>query len=366
MTRSSTTSTSGGRVSMVVDRRRGWMIEPGEAYRRALADPLPRRGEPDREDSLGRSGPLADSPGIDASAPPPAIEGLLEPWEPQAPADASAPHPSAVPDAVVSPAPWSDSMPPAAPSSNATPPSPSSSDARSLDAGERETVTDVDIEAFDADIEPVDEPIPDVSPPPRPVVAVVGLAPRCGASTVARWVAAALAARDPEGAAIVSTVAPRGAGALRTPGAARLARGLGARSLEPVRAAGRLCLVDSEVHSPLSIAATYLAPLVLDVGHGVPPDAALSVADHVLLVASPEVEPALAEVVAQSIARSAPEPTVVLDRALEDARWDARADVVLPESRLAARRAASGREARGEIGVAVSELAAALEGSLCH
>lgn len=366
MTRSSTTSTTGGRVSMVVDRRRGWMIEPGEAHGRAPADSLPTGGEPDHEDSLERSGQVADSPGIDAFAPPPAIEGLIEPWEPPAPADASASHTSAVPDPVVFPSMWPASVPPAVPSSMATPPSASSSGARSLDASERDTVTDVDMEAFDADIEPVDEPITDVSPPPRPVVAVVGLASRCGASTVARWVAAALAARDPEGAAIVSTVAPRGAGALRRPGAARLARGLGARSLEPVRAAGRLCLVDSEVHSPLSIAATYLAPLVLDVGHGVPPDAALSVADHVLLVASPQVEPALAEVVAQSIARSAPEPTVVLDRALEAARWDGRADVVLPESRLAARRAASGREARGEIGLAVSELAAALEGLLWH
>jgi hypothetical protein len=365
MTPSSSTSTTRGRVSMVVDRPRGWVIEPGEAYRRAPADSLPTIGEPDHEDSLRRSGPVADSPGLDASAPPPAIEGLLERWEPPAQADASAYRTSGAPDPVVAmddgAAGGTEPGHGAGNTSSAFPAGP-----RSLDAGERDTMPDVDIEAFDAEIEPVDGPISDVSPPPRPVVAVVGLAPRCGASTVARWVAAALAARDPEGAAIISTVAPRGAGALRMPGAARLARGLGARSLEPVRAAGRLCLVDSEVHSPLSIAATYLAPLILDVGHGVPPDAALSVADHVLLVASPEVEPALAEVVAQSIARSAPEPTVVLDRALEDARWDGRADVVLPESRLAARRAASGREARGEIGLAVGELAAALEGSLWH
>lgn len=309
MTPSSTTSTTRGRVSMVVDRGEGWSIAPPGPHTGAPTDSLPTAPPP----PTPGDGTPAEGP---ASPPPP-------------PADAAAADTFASLDPVESP-------------------------------------TDADIEALDAALDPVAESALDLAPPLRPVVAVVGLAPRCGASTVARWVAAALAARDPEGAAIVSTVAPRGTGALRTAGAARLARGLAARSLEPVRAAGRLCLVDSEVHSPLSIAATYLAPLVLDVGHGVPAEAALSVADHVLLVAAPEVEPALAEVVAQSMAGSAPEPTVILDRALEDARWDARADVVLPESRLAARRAAAGREARGEIGLALTELAALLEASLWH
>jgi hypothetical protein len=204
---------------------------------------------------------------------------------------------------------------------------------------------------------------PDGAPPSRPVVAVLALAPRCGTSTVARWLAAALAGRDPDGAAILATSAPRGPGALRTPAAARAARALVARAIEPVRASGRLCLVDAS-QSPLSIAATYLAPLVIDVGHGEPADAALSVADHVLLVAAPRVEPALAEVVSQRLASDGPPPTVILNRAVEADNWDGRADVVLPESRLAARRAYAGREARGPIGGIVAALAEELEGSL--
>jgi hypothetical protein len=201
------------------------------------------------------------------------------------------------------------------------------------------------------------------APPARPVVAVLALAPRCGATTLALWLAAALASRDPDGVGIVSTPAPRGAAALRTPAAVRTARALAVRGLEPVRTTGRLCLLEAS-HSPLSIAATYLGPLVIDVGHGATADAALSVADHVLLVASPAVEPALAEVVAQRVAGDGPDPIVVLNRAVEAERWDGRADVVLPESRLAARRATAGREPRGAIGTLIARLADELESSL--
>src|SRR5437763_362193 len=42
-----------------------------------------------------------------------------------------------------------------------------------------------------------------VPDPPRPIVTVHGLAPRCGASTVARGLAAVLAMADPRGAAVV-------------------------------------------------------------------------------------------------------------------------------------------------------------------
>lgn len=211
----------------------------------------------------------------------------------------------------------------------------------------------------------LDNHLPPASlPPARPVVVVVGLGPRCGASTVARWLAAALALRDPDGGAVVVTPAPRGTGALRTSSAARLARALEARSVGPARAAGRVCLLDSDAHSPLTVAATYLAPVVVDLPHGASPDAALSVADQVLLVAAPAAEPALATVVAESLARSGPEPTIVLNRALEEPQWDRRADVVLADSRMAARRAAAGREARGPVGVAVDALAEEIEASL--
>jgi hypothetical protein len=217
---------------------------------------------------------------------------------------------------------------------------------------------------LDEEALPVDEaPLAAAAPPARPVVAVLALAPRCGATTLALWLAAALAIRDPDRVGIVSTPARHGAAALRTPAAVRTSRALAARGLEPVRTTGRLCLLDAS-HSPLSIAATYLAPLVIDAGHGPTADPALSVADHVLLVASPAIEPALADVVAQRVAGAAPDPIVVLNRAVEADRWDGRADVVLPESRLAAQRASAGREPRGAIGDLVARLADELEGSL--
>src|SRR4051812_49595518 len=65
------------------------------------------------------------------------------------------------------------------------------------------------------------EPAPEV----RPVVAVVGLGPRCGATTVARALAVELARRDRSGAALVSAAVRGPAPALRTPAAPRRARG---------------------------------------------------------------------------------------------------------------------------------------------
>ena len=313
MSASSVSGTSRGRVSILVARAQGWLVEPLDA-------PPTRRVEPPE---------------------PPDVESPRSPAEPWLePADIESPpiesELAELESRPAAPEPWSDEVETWHDEPDAWP------------------VTAADEASLPATAPPA---------PARPVVAVVGLAPRCGTTTVARWVATVLAARDPDGAAIVATAAPRGTGAVRTRGAARLARRLGARSIGGARAAGRLCLVESADHSPLTLAATYLAPVVIDAGHGTPAEAALSVADHVLLVASPSVEPALGELVAQSVARAAPEPSVVLNRAQEDMRWDGRADVVLPESRLSARRAGAGWEARGAVGAAVAELAAGLEES---
>lgn len=197
----------------------------------------------------------------------------------------------------------------------------------------------------------------------HPVVAVIALAPRCGASTLARWLGAELAGRDPEGAAIVLSPRPSGAGSLRGGSAARLGRALSARDIGPVRAAGRLCLLDASEHSALTVAATCLAPLVIDGPYGASAASLTSVADHVVLVAAPSVEPSLAAVMAASLARSGPEPFVVVNRVDEPGPWEDRPGLLLPSSRLGARRAAAGLPAGGALGVAVAQIADACEGS---
>jgi hypothetical protein len=193
----------------------------------------------------------------------------------------------------------------------------------------------------------------------RPVVAVAALAPRCGTTTVARALAAELAARDDSGASIVSTEAISGGGIpLGTPAAGRLGRAV-ARALPcRVRAVGRLCLTAiGPSPAPLVDSARDLAPLVLDVGDPGQAAVAASLADAVVLVAGPSVEPALAAVVSESLRNVGPEPVVVLNRDRDaDERWDGRCALRLPESRMGAQLALAGREARGELGGAVARL----------
>ncbi len=223
-------------------------------------------------------------------------------------------------------------------------------------------------ERFAAGAAPAPTFEPAFEPPVRPIVAVVALTERCGATTVARWLAAQLAARDAEGAAMVLE-APEGRAAppnlaVRSAGAGRLARALEERDLGAARVAGRLCLLDAAEHSALTVAATCLAPLVIDGGQGLAAGPVASMADHTVLVASPAVEPALAAVVAASLARSGPEPLVVVNRADDPGRWAERPAILLPSSRLGVRLAAAGRSPRGAAGRAVAELADACEGSL--
>ena len=225
------------------------------------------------------------------------------------------------------------------------------------------------VEPVEAGEQAVGEPAPALPEPlfrepAHPVVAVIALAPRCGASTLARWLGAELAGRDPEGAAIVLSPRPSGAGPLRSGSVASLDRALAARRIGPVRAAGRLCLLDAAEHSPLTVAATCLAPLVIDGGHGASAAGLTSLADFVVLVAVPSVEPSLAAVMAASLARTGPEPFVVVNRADEAERWEDRPGLLLPSSRLGARRAAAGRAPGGALGVAVARIADACEESV--
>jgi len=191
----------------------------------------------------------------------------------------------------------------------------------------------------------------------RAVVCVLGLARGCGVTVVARAVAAELAGRDPSGAAAVySDVRPAG-----VPLATHAATGL-ARVLEEIpkaspRAIGRLCVL-GEGDLPRGVdSARYHAPVVIDAGSEVLGGAAARIADRIVIVTSRAVEPALARVAAECVARAGPAPVVVLNRAAQDEPGQ----FPLPNSPLGARLALAGREARGELGRAIAELADLLE-----
>jgi hypothetical protein len=187
----------------------------------------------------------------------------------------------------------------------------------------------------------------------RPVIAVFGLARRCGATVVARGLAAELAGRDQAGVAAVASPAAVGGIPLATPAAGRLAGALedvpGARTT----AVGRLCLVEGADARALADTARWFAPLVIDAGGVEVDSAAAAVADRVLLVAGPGVEPALAQVASDCVRRLGPEPLVVRNRA----GWNGSAGLPLPDSRMGAQLALGGRQARGELGRAIAALA---------
>ena len=195
-----------------------------------------------------------------------------------------------------------------------------------------------------------------VLPPPvgprRPVVAIVGVGARCGTTTVARGLAAALAARGP--ATVVNGAAPRGSTGSRA--ARRMARVLGPLAGAPARPVGRICLVAAA--DPLAVvdAAGGLAPVVLDAGAGGGARAAVRLADHVVLVVPDAAEPALPFAVSRSLAEVGPDPVCAVPRG-DPERWEDRDVLVLPDSRAGARRSRRGRVPAGELGRAILELA---------
>jgi hypothetical protein len=199
------------------------------------------------------------------------------------------------------------------------------------------------------------EPAPDV----RPVVAVIGLGARCGATTLARALAIELAQRDRSGAALVSADSRGTAPALATAAARRRARAL---PREVAAAAGRLCLLDPDDPAVRELAHSRPAPFVLDVEHGRPPQGPVALADAVVLVAGPAVEPSLADVVAASLTRDvdgAP-PPIVLNRPLDLGAWGDRDVLVIGEARLGARLALAGRDPTPGLARPIAELADAL------
>jgi hypothetical protein len=205
------------------------------------------------------------------------------------------------------------------------------------------------------------------APPPRPVAVVRGLARGCGASTIARVLAGALARGDPVGAAVVMG-GPGGAGPrIAAPAAVRAGRMLTGLGCESVRPAGRVCLAaDSELLP--AIVASRAWPVVIDVAHASHPAEGLGVADVAVLVASPAVEPSLVAAVELSLLAAGHRVEVVANRVEPREGDDAgsqhveAADLVgggiaIPESRLAAQLALACREARGPFAGPIAELA---------
>ncbi len=210
------------------------------------------------------------------------------------------------------------------------------------------------------------EPDPAASPahtgaltvvPPRsyPLVGVVGLARRCGATTVARALAAELAARHGGAAVVASPARPAVVALGSSTQAARLTDTLA--RLDQRRAAGRLCLVACADPGILAAVTREVAPAVMEVEPGSAAIEAARVLDRIVLVASPKLEPALAGAVAETIAAVAEAPVIAVNRASDHGPWLVHADVLVPDSRVGARLALAGREPRGWLGRAVEQLA---------
>jgi hypothetical protein len=206
--------------------------------------------------------------------------------------------------------------------------------------------------------EPAEEPVALQTAPltAHPVTAVVSAAPKSGASTIARLVAAELAARA-DGAALVVVSRPARRSGPPSRAAIRLATALGGAA--DVSACGRLGLASAAADGPepLAGAARYLAPVVFDVAPDGSAAAVARAADRVVVVAGGAAEPALLTAVASVVGG---DPVAVANRVTDGDRWD-RADVVLPDSRMAARAAALGIVARGPLGAGIRELADRLE-----
>ncbi len=203
-----------------------------------------------------------------------------------------------------------------------------------------------------------DDPLPagpDPFAPLRPVVAVVGLAPRAGASTVARALAARLACFDGDNAALLfSDDVPRLG--LTIAGGRRLGEEVRGFGCEGWRASGRVCVVP--LSEPLAEwAADPPSPVVADLGHGPPVAGALALAGHVVLVAPPGVEPALAAAVEGSLRREGHGVSLVVNRAAAEPGPELERALMIPEAWLAAALSRACRAPRGALAAAATELA---------
>jgi hypothetical protein len=191
----------------------------------------------------------------------------------------------------------------------------------------------------------------------HPVLAIVAAAPRSGATTVARLLAAEVAARDDGASVLIASTPPRRT-APPSRAAIRLATALaGAAETQPV---GRLCIAwgDGDPGREAVVnAARYLAPVVLDLPADGSAAGVAAIADRVAIVSAASGEPALLDAVAAIVGGDL---VKVVTRVGEAADWPGRADVLLPDSRLAARASALGTRAIGSVGSGIAALADAL------
>ena len=194
-----------------------------------------------------------------------------------------------------------------------------------------------------------------VRPRSYPLVGVVGLARKCGTTTLARAVAAELASRHGGAAVVASATRPAVVPLGSSAPAARLAETLS--QLDERRAAGRLCLAACADAELLASVTREVAPAVMEVQPGSAAVGAARVLDRIVLVASPKLEPALAGAVAETIAAVAEAPVIAVNRTSDHGPWLVHADVLVPDSRVGARLALAGREPRGWLGRAVEQLA---------
>jgi hypothetical protein len=206
---------------------------------------------------------------------------------------------------------------------------------------------------------------PQPAPPlPQPVFAVVAAAPRAGASTVARLLAAEMAVRS-DGSAIVFGPHPRRRAAPPSRAAIRLATGL--TGIADAQPRGRLCVVGTDPRADardparcdsgwaeLIQAARYLAPVVLDLPADGSAAGVAEIADRVVVIAPGSGEPALLDAVASVVGGDS---VKLVNRVAEPGAWSGRADVLLSDSRLGARAAALGTRALGSLGSEIAGLA---------
>ena len=159
---------------------------------------------------------------------------------------------------------------------------------------------------------------------------------------------------DHSGAVVVASPEEPVGSNLSTRPATRLTARL-ASSHPSARAAGRLCLSGAADAAALVGSTARVAPLVLDLqasGAG-----AASLAHIAIVIAAGDSEPALAELAAGMFAAGPTRALTVVGGADDQRRWEQRAFLVLPQSRLGARLASAGWESRGAFGAAVARIA---------
>jgi hypothetical protein len=197
-----------------------------------------------------------------------------------------------------------------------------------------------------------------LAPPPErtyPLLGVVGLAHRCGATTVARALAVQLAVAEDRPAVVASQERPRPIALASAASARRLAGAL--PELGDARAVGRICLASCPDPARAAAATRAVAPAVVEIEPGTPAVDAAPLVDRMVLVASPRLEPALAAALAETIAAVAEPPVIAVNRAPDHGTWLTRADVLVPDSRIGARLALAGREPGGWLGRSIEQLA---------